>query len=64
MEDNIKELERKAKKATRWKGKIWTVEEIEFARAKAKIWADIFYYGSHETLIKVLKQLYYKKLNI
>ena len=38
----IKELERKAKKSVRWKSKILTQEEINFGKAKAKIWIEIF----------------------
>lgn len=58
---NLKELERKAKKAIRYKNKIWTIEEIRFAKAKAKIWADMFHYGRYETLISVLNKLIINK---
>lgn len=58
----LKDLERKAKKAIRYKSKIWTDEEIRYARAKAKIWADIFKYGRYEVLIECIsKKLILKK---
>jgi len=41
----LSELQRKAKKAHRHRGKIWTVEEIEAARAEAEelwpLWSKI-----------------------
>ena len=59
----MKELERKAKKAFRYKSKIFTIEEIRFAKAKAKIWANIFKYGRYEELIECLQKLMQKKKN-
>jgi hypothetical protein len=57
----MKELERKAKKSIRWKSKLFTPEEIKFARVKAKIWADIFKYGRYEAVIECLQKLIQKK---
>ena len=36
----IEELARKADKAYRRKGQIWTLEEIEFAESEAVTWCD------------------------
>jgi len=57
----LKELERKAKKAICYNSKIWTPEEIKFAKAKAKIWAQIFKYGRYEALLECLQKLIQKK---
>ena len=62
--EHLKNLERKAKKAIRYKSKIWTVEEIRYAEAKAKIWAEIFKYGRYEALIECLLKLIQKKKNL
>jgi hypothetical protein len=58
---NLKELERKANKAKR-RNKLWlTTEEYNYINVKATIWADMFYYGNQETLIKVINQLIQRK---
>jgi|LakMenEpi03Aug12_release.lakeMendotaPanAssembly.Ray.scaffolds.fasta_scaffold1969818_2 hypothetical protein len=52
----LKELERKAKKAVN--RNFITVEEIRYAKAKAKIWANIFFvYNSRENLLMLLRNL-------
>lgn len=38
----IEELKRKSKKAMRIKQKLWTVEEIDYAKAMGKIWYERF----------------------
>lgn len=52
----LKELERKAKKAVN--RNFITVEEIRYARAKAEIWANIFFVNnSRENLLMLLRNL-------
>lgn len=42
QDKSTKELKRKADKAIRLKGKIWTVEELDYFEAIGKSWAEFF----------------------
>lgn len=47
----IEELERKARKATRVKQNIWTVEELEYHKAEAAVLAELFRERENDRLV-------------